>query len=122
MLYFRHFSLVILICLMSIGTLFAVPASPRVLNLIQPDGTEIKLRLGGDENCTWHETLDGYIVVKDKADGFWKYTTPKEDQWGFDIIKDAKVGFADPEKLKLKKRDLPDPKFKPKPRFQKMQK
>lgn len=94
-------------------TVQAIPASPNILNKVQPDGTKIKLRLKGDENLHWIETLKGYIVLKDK-DGFWKYTTPKKDKWGFDIIKDAKVGIADPKKLKLKKRDLPDIKLKPK--------
>ena len=94
--------------------ILAMPASPRILTRVQPDGTKIKLRLRGDENMHWMETLAGYIVLKDKKDGFWKYTLPKKDKWGFDVIKDAKVGIADPVKLKLKKRHLPDPKLKPK--------
>lgn len=112
----RYPGLIILSCFLLVFNLFAVPASPRVLTLKQPDGTEIKLQLKGDENCHWHETTDGYIVKKDE-DGFWKYTTPKKDQWGFDVIKDAKVGSADPKKLKLKKRDLPEPKLRPKRRY-----
>lgn len=92
---------------------YAVPAAPGILVKTQPDGKKIKLRLKGDENLHWFETLQGYIVQKDK-DGFWKYTKPKKDKWGFEIIKDAKVGVADPKKLGLKPRDLPDKKFRPK--------
>lgn len=49
---------------------WAVPAKPGVITLKQPDGTELKVRLRGDENYHYYETLDGKRVeVMD--DGRW---------------------------------------------------
>jgi len=39
--------------------LWAVPAKPVIVTLTQPDGSELKVRLMGDENYHYYETLDG---------------------------------------------------------------
>ena len=39
--------------------LLAVPAKPGIITLKQSDGTELKVRLCGDENYHYYETLDG---------------------------------------------------------------
>lgn len=40
----------------------AVPAKPGIITLKQSDGTELKVRLCGDENYHYYETLDGTRV------------------------------------------------------------
>lgn len=86
----------------------AVPANPEGATIRQPDGTEFRLNLRGDEHFSWHETSDGYAVVKDPADGFWKYARPESDRAAFVIISGAKAGTSDPLQLKLKKHAMPD--------------
>lgn len=83
----------------------AVPAAPVVSELIQPDGVNIKLRTKGDEWRNWHETVNGYTVIRDKATGWWHYAVPDE----IDGIKAGryKVGEAPPEDLGIKKGLLP---------------
>jgi len=52
--------------------LFAVPAYPEPVTTTQPDGSEITVRIKGDERINWYETLDGYTLLFDK-NGFFVY-------------------------------------------------
>lgn len=63
----------------SANNLFAVPANPEPAEISQPDGTTIKLKLRGDEFYHWHETADGYTVLKDTQTKFWTYAQKKYD-------------------------------------------
>lgn len=89
----------------------AVPATPELLGFSQPDGTKIQLHLRGDEYFSWHESADGYVVVKDQPDGYWKYARPVAGQVEFRAVAGARVGTADPKLLGLTKRMLPEAKF-----------
>jgi M6 family metalloprotease-like protein len=48
----------------------AVPASPKLFTLRQPNGMLLRARLRGDEWHHWWQTLDGRIVERDAA-GWW---------------------------------------------------
>ena len=50
----------------------AIPASPYPIKITQPDGTEITIRLRGDEYFKYKTTLDGYALIDD-AKGFLTY-------------------------------------------------
>ena len=89
----------------------AVPADPNPREVTQPDGTTFQLRLRGDEYFSWHETVEGYTVAKDSADGFWKYAQPATDRVAFIVIPDARVGSCDPASLGLGKHARPDAKL-----------
>lgn len=47
----------------SIGTSLAVPARPGLMTVMQPDGTELQVRLIGDENGHYYLSEDGYLLV-----------------------------------------------------------
>ncbi len=51
---------------------FAIPAYPYPIKVTQPDGSEITIKMKGDEFYHYHTTLDGYPIKKDK-DGYFKY-------------------------------------------------
>jgi hypothetical protein len=85
----------------------AVPANPEPVEIVQPDGTKFKMRIRGDEYFSWHETVDGYAVVKD-ADGFWKYAQPATDRVAFVAIPTARVGTTDQARHGLRKQAMPD--------------
>ncbi|MDE5575321.1 MAG: M6 family metalloprotease domain-containing protein [Bacteroidales bacterium] len=44
--------------------LMAVPAIKKPITVKQADGTTITIYLRGDENTKWHESLDGYSLMK----------------------------------------------------------
>lgn len=88
----------------------AVPANPEPVEVVQPDGTKFKMRIRGDEYFSWHETADGYAVVKD-TDGFWKYAQPATNQVAFVAIPTARVGTTDPARHGLRKHAMPDAKM-----------
>ena len=51
---------------------FAVSATPETLTFIQPDGFEFIGFCRGDEWQAWHETLDGWSIVKNE-NNYWVY-------------------------------------------------
>ena len=65
---------VILLCAVAIQ---AVPAYPGTIQVRQPDGSFITLRLLGDEWLNFNTTVDGYSVVKDKR-GYYVYAEKKD--------------------------------------------
>ena len=66
----RIFVLLLGIVCCALGGVWAVPAKPIVKTLIQPDGSELKVRLVGDENGHYYITLEGNVVERDK-DGWY---------------------------------------------------
>ena len=50
----------------------AIMANPHPVTVTQPDGTELTIRLHGDESFHYTTTLDGFLIRQDK-DGFYKY-------------------------------------------------
>ena len=58
--------------LLGITSLSAIPARSIPQTVIQPDGTEITVRLVGDEFYHYRVTTDGIPVVR-CADGFYRY-------------------------------------------------
>ncbi len=57
----------------------AVPASPEIVVLTQPDGTSFDARQWGDELSNGWETRDGVTVVRDAATGRWSYAVHADD-------------------------------------------
>lgn len=43
----------------------AIPARPGLTTFTQPDGTEIKVRLAGDEHAHFYFTEDGYLLINE---------------------------------------------------------
>ncbi len=58
----------------------AVPADPTPFKVRQADGTEISLRVRGDEWFHWYETVEGRPVVLDSVSGFWMYSIPADTE------------------------------------------
>jgi len=95
-----------LVYLATFPALHAVPASGTETRHLQPDGQTIHLRNAGDEWFHWHETPEGYVVSKD-SDGYWKYAQPEGERAELKPMAQAIVGKAEPEKLGLRKKNLP---------------
>src|SRR5665647_3870185 len=64
----KNFSFVVFlffILTVSIPKLYAVSAIPYPITISQPDGSEITIRLLGNEFFHYKTTLDGYLLVPD---------------------------------------------------------
>ncbi len=57
------------------STAEAVKAYPKVFTRYQPDGTPVAVRMIGDERLVFHETADGYTILR-RSDGWWVYADP----------------------------------------------
>lgn len=57
------------------STSAGAPSAPLAVKTEQPDGTTIDIYLRGDEHISWHETSEGYSVIKQQKDKFWYYAT-----------------------------------------------
>jgi M6 family metalloprotease-like protein len=47
------------------GKLSGVPAYPYIIQILQPDGEELSVRMRGDEKMRWMESEDGYSLLYD---------------------------------------------------------
>ena len=65
----RGKTLIIALSLLSVGAAYAVPALPGLIDITQPDGSVIKVRLVGDEYFHYYTDESGTILVPD-ASGF----------------------------------------------------
>lgn len=62
------------ISLFSLSNVFAAPAAPNVnQTFIQADGSEVILRLWGDEYVHGWETQDGFTAIHNPATGYWDF-------------------------------------------------
>jgi hypothetical protein len=66
--------LVSLLALLPLTFTRAVKAYPFPVQITQPDGTVLTIRLNGNEFHHIKTTTDGYLV-KQNAKGFWTYAT-----------------------------------------------
>ena len=55
-------------------SVFSVPAIPYPIEVTQPDGTTLTIRLHGDEFLNYATTEDGYMITKNQYD-FYVYAT-----------------------------------------------
>lgn len=58
----------LLLSLVFSGSAMAIPAQPGFKKVKQPDGTEIVVKLCGDERLNWFETEDGYKLLRNNED------------------------------------------------------
>ena len=58
--------------------LFAMPAYPDPITFTQPDGETLTVLIKGDERIHWHETMDGYTLLFNKA-GYLSYARLDEN-------------------------------------------
>ncbi len=72
----------------------AVSAYPEPITVIQPDGTQITIRLHGSERQHYTRTIDNYTLLQD-TDGYYKYAI---DSMGF--LKPGKLKAHNPENRK----------------------
>ena len=68
----KRLSLILLLQCSLCVLLFGVPATPEVLRVLQPDGSELSVLLRGDEFFHYTTTDDGYLVSRNEA-GYYEY-------------------------------------------------
>ncbi|HBG27446.1 MAG: hypothetical protein A2Y10_02640 [Planctomycetes bacterium GWF2_41_51] len=78
-------------------TSIAVPACPGGVKVKQPDGTEITVRLRGDEFVHWNESEDGFQITKNKKTKQWVYVIKES---GKAVASQHAVGKAHPKSIK----------------------
>jgi len=67
-------TLILTLVILATQHLFAVPANPAPETILQSDGSEITVHLRGDEFFSWHETTDGYMLIRQENGDFVRAT------------------------------------------------
>ncbi|MBR5086375.1 MAG: M6 family metalloprotease domain-containing protein [Muribaculaceae bacterium] len=57
---------------------YAIPAVPTPIEVSQPDGTKLMIKIVGDEFFNYYTTVDGYTIVRNEAD-FFVYALSQND-------------------------------------------
>src|SRR5665647_42168 len=73
----RTFYTIIYVYLIVFGSILtghAMPAYPKPIEVIQPDGTKLTILLKGDEYFHYAQSMDGYIL-KQNQKGFYTFAT-----------------------------------------------
>ncbi|MBR5030759.1 MAG: M6 family metalloprotease domain-containing protein [Muribaculaceae bacterium] len=71
----------------------AIPAVPRPIEVTQPDGTKLMMKIVGDEFFNYQTTVDGYTIVKN-SDGFYVYAMSQND----DLVPSKTVAHNEAER------------------------
>jgi len=87
------------------SSVLAMPANPNAFNEQQPDGTEITLRIKGDEHFHYTEDQQGYTVVH--KNGWYNYA--RLNAKGQLVSTSHRVGHVNPADVGLSKHILPPP-------------
>ena len=66
------------IAMLTTSMAMAVPAHPGTARITQPDGSQLSIRLIGDEYLHFNTTDDGYSIVR-RSDGFYVYAQLDDD-------------------------------------------
>lgn len=105
----KKFLIIVLFLLFFNSIGFAVAANPNIIKEKQPDGTDIEIRLCGDEFYSWYEDGDGYTIVKDTQTKEWTYA--QKNSFG-DLEPSPKiVGKIIPSKFNMAKSLKDDNRF-----------
>ena len=92
----------LILCLTIVNSL-AVTASPNAFIDTQPDGTEVELRIRGDEYFHWLEDPDKFTVIKDKGWYFYAEKGPA----GNLLPSALRAGVDNPKAFGMKERVMP---------------
>jgi hypothetical protein len=63
----------IIIFFISFSVIFAVPASPNLMEITQPDGVKFMAYLKGDEYFSWWESEKGLALYRNLKSGYFEY-------------------------------------------------
>ena len=63
----------ITIFFISYSILFAVPASPNLMEITQPNGAKFRAYLKGDEYFSWWESEKGLALYRNLKSGYFEY-------------------------------------------------
>ena len=63
----------IIIFFISFSVIFAVPASPNLMEITQPNGAKFRAYLKGDEYFSWWESEKGLALYRNLESGYFEY-------------------------------------------------
>lgn len=75
----KRLSILMLVMLLGVASLWARPGYTKPVDVLQPDGTTVTLLMHGDEFQSFMTTIDGYTVIKGD-DGFYRYAVKEDNQ------------------------------------------
>ena len=65
--------IILSLCYVGYGNIFAIPALPFLLEITQPNGAKFKAYLRGDEFFSWWESEKGTVLFRNLESGYFEY-------------------------------------------------
>ena len=75
--FYRHL-FVFFVFFLTIASCYSIPAIKTPVQIVQPDGSTLTIRLHGDEFSHYKTTIDGYVLQKNER-GFYTYALQKDN-------------------------------------------
>ena len=76
----REYVFSMLFVFLAVSPLYAGPASPDPIEIVQPDGSSFSAQIHGDEFQAWTTTKDsGHTILKNKQSGYWEFAELNSD-------------------------------------------
>lgn len=91
------------------SSLFGIQAHPDPYIEVQPDGTEIQLRVRGDEWFNHEQDIHGFTVIRDRG---WYVYGKRDEASGRLVSSGLRVGIDNPKAHGLRKGELPSAKVR----------
>lgn len=96
---------IFILALLTLNTIWCIPASPTPIIFTQPDGTTFSGYVRGDEWCNWYEKKDGYTITQN-TELQWVYVTDT-DKDGQYILSEIPAHFSHDDIIITKKHISP---------------
>ena len=87
----KNFLIILSLCYVGYGNIFAVPALPVLLEITQPNGAKFKAYHRGDEYFSWWESQKGTVLFRNLESGYFEYAKIKFVENNAKLVSTGKI-------------------------------
>jgi len=89
--------IILSLCYVGYGNIFAIPALPFLLEITQPNGAKFKAYHRGDEYFSWWESQKGTVLFRNLESGYFEYAKIKFVENNAKLVSTGKIFIAEEE-------------------------
>ena len=97
----KNFLIILSLCYVGYGNIFAVPALPVLLEITQPNGAKFKAYHRGDEYFSWWESQKGTVLFRNLESGYFEYAKISFVEDNGKLVSTGVIFLAEEEELPI---------------------